>query len=125
VLNGESPLEIAEAPKSWPVTLVAVFYILQGLSAGYSAFVAAAIYGASILGGTNVAIAVLDAVFGVMLIVAGIGLLARIKACLTVAVVLAVVYLAGTAASLTAVVIQGAGPLAIAGNLAFIAIGCV
>jgi hypothetical protein len=124
VRNGESPVDKPETPKSWPLTLVAVLYVLQGLWACYSAFVVTAIYGASIVG-TLIGLAVLDAIFGVMLTVAGIGLLARIKAYLTVAVVLAAVYLAGTGASLIEVCIQGAPPLIIAANVAFVALGCV
>jgi hypothetical protein len=126
VLDAESPVETLRPTKTWPVTIVAIFYILQGLAAGYTAYAVAAFYGASmILGNTYVGIAVLDAVFGVMLVAAGIGLLARIKACLTVAVVLAALYLAGTGASFIEVLIKGPEPMQVVANLAFIAIGCV
>jgi hypothetical protein len=125
VLNAGSPVGILKTMNSWPVTIVAIFYILQGLAACYSAVVAATVYGPSVLGGTSVANAVLDGVFGVMWIVAGIGLLARIKACLTVAVVLAALFLSGTSTSLFLIFIHRSDPLAIAANLAYIAIGWV
>src|ERR1700733_9059347 len=71
--------------KSWPVTIVATFFLLQGVLLGYEAIgltpfsMSGAAYGSAVLNG----------VAGVLLVVAGVGLLARNKACLTLGVVLA------------------------------------
>jgi CHASE2 domain-containing sensor protein len=85
--------------KSWPVTIVAVLYRFQGLLQVYSAIIDGRAAGQpTVLGGA--AFAVLDGVFGIVLVGASLGLFARIKASLTVATFLAAFNLFGVGAAL-------------------------
>lgn len=104
--------------KSWPVTIVAIFFFAQGLSTGYAAFWYA---GQPALSG-GVGRAAIFAITCVLLIVAGAGLLVRAKACLTLAVVLAGSYLA-SAGSNAAGAIFAPTPSSGAAALAFVVVG--
>jgi hypothetical protein len=93
VVNADLPAENLEALKSWPVTIVAGFLVLQGLSAGYSALADVGLFGYPRGSSTSVAFAAIYAIVSVALIVAGAGLLVRNKACLTIATILAALFL--------------------------------
>ena len=114
------PTGALKQAKSWPVTVVAVFYLLQGLSLSYSAIV----YGrvsAQPEFSAFVGSAMLYGVFGVALVVSGVGLLVRIRACLTIAVILAGAYLAGAGESLAGATFEAtASPLLFVAALAFV-----
>lgn len=86
------------------MTVVASVYLLQGLTLSYSAIV----YGRmaaqpAFLGALYfLELEALYGVFGIALVLSGLGLLLRIRACLTIAVILAGVNLAGAGMYLTA-----------------------
>jgi hypothetical protein len=124
VTNPDFPVKELPAPKSWPVNIVAVFFLLQGLSAGYSALASVGLFGYSGQPGITVGFATLDAIVSIALIVAGAGLLARNKACLTVAVILAGLYLmSGGSNAAAAFFGPTATPMTALVAIAFIAIG--
>jgi len=111
--------------RSWLVTVVAAVYLRQGLSLSYSAIVYGRVASRPTLSGA-VAFVVLYGVFGVALVVSGFGLLVRIKACLTIAVILAGAYLAGAGTSFVEATFgPTASPMGLAAALVFVAIGCV
>src|SRR5476651_1879574 len=82
--------------KSLPVTIVATYFLLQGLWVGYSGLRYGMLMKELTMSSAAVGIAVVYGIMSVVLIVAAIGLLARIKACLTVSVIIAGLYLLAT-----------------------------
>jgi hypothetical protein len=126
VTNPEFPIRKLSAPKSWPVSIVAVFFLLQGFAAGYSALADVGLFGYPAQPGITVGFAALNGIVSVATIVAGAGLLARNKACLTVAVILAGLFLmsAGDAAA-GAFFLLTTVPMAVLPVILFIAIGWI
>jgi hypothetical protein len=93
MLNSDLPTRGIVRVRSWPVNVVAIAFLLQGLQLAYDA----SLYGRAVVQPKFFGVlesAVLNGVIGVVMIITGLGLLARIKAFLTVAVVLAGMYLA-------------------------------
>jgi hypothetical protein len=122
VLNGESPVEKVAVPKSWPVTIVAAFFLAQGLWAGYIALAYVGLFGYPTRSGTMVGFATVDAIESVALIVAGAGLFARNRACLTIAVVLAALFLM-SAGNYLAEASFAATPMGALAAIVFVAVG--
>lgn len=108
--------------KSWPVTIVASFFLLQGLLQGYSALGYSRLIGEPMMSGAALGSAVLCGIASVLLVVAGVGLFARIKACLMLAVVLAGLNLLN-AGNLAAEAFFRPTPSAVAVALGFVAAG--
>jgi hypothetical protein len=126
MLDSDHPTRGSVQPKSWPVNVVAVFYLFQGLSLSYSAID----YGRmaaqpAFLGALNyMVLEVLYAVFGIALLVSGLGLLLRMRACLTIAVILAGLYLANAGTLIAgATFVLTISPLAFVAALAFVVVG--
>ena len=108
--------------KSWPVTIVASFFLLQGFLQGYSALGYSRLIGEPMMSGASLGSAVLCGIASVLLVVAGVGLLARIKACLMLAVVLAGLNVLN-AGSLAAEAFFRPTPSAVAVALVFVTAG--
>ena len=85
--------------KSWPLTIVAVLYRLQGLIQTFSAIIDVGAAGQQTVSG-GVTFAVIDGVSGILFLGAGVGLLARFKKSLAVATFLAAFNLFGTGGAL-------------------------
>jgi hypothetical protein len=126
VLTTDAQAGVPKNLKSWPVTVVALFFLLQGLSAGYYALAYVGMFGYSSSSYTAAGFATLCSITSVALIVAGMGLFARNKACLTLAVVLAGLYLISAGAdAIEAFFGPTATPLQGLSAIAFIAAGCL
>jgi hypothetical protein len=118
VLIEESPARKLAAPKAWPLTIVAVFFWLQ--AAVYAVAAYEGLFGYPVQPGITVGFATLDGIVSVALIVAGAGLLARNRACLTVAVILAGLFLLSAGNFLAATFFV---PTPIGGLAAFVFVG--
>jgi hypothetical protein len=123
MLNSDLRARSIVRAKSWPVNVVAIAFLLQGLQLTYSAalygrfVVQLALYGPEL-------VAVVAGVIGVVMKITGLGLLARIKAVLTVAVVLAGMYLASAGEGLAGgIFVLALSPLVFLSALAFVVAG--
>jgi hypothetical protein len=110
VQNDQSTAEKRKVLKTWPITFIAGVFLLEGLSGGYSAFASVGVLGHPAPSGTIAGLAGLDVIVSVALIVAGAGLLARNRVCLTIAVILAGLNLS-SAGSLAVGAFFGAPPV--------------
>lgn len=123
MLNSDLPTRGIVRTKSWPVNVVAIAFLLQGLQMAFDA----AMYPRGAVQPKFFGVlesAVLDAVFGVVMILTGLGLLARIKAVLLVAVVLAGMYLASAGDALAGgMFVLTRSPLVFVSALAFVVAG--
>jgi hypothetical protein len=126
VLNSTGQSREIKGAKYWPLIVVASFFLLEGLSAGNSAFKFASQFGhaLSLAPAIEIDFAVLNAIISIALIVAGVGLFARIRASLTVAVILAGFYLlSASAIAIEALFGPTATPMSGMAATAFVVVG--